>query len=689
MACAVFLLLASSVQAATVSVFLLGGQSNMDGRGDEAGLPVELQNPQADVLFYHGSALTTLRPGSGTDFGPEVSFGRSVADTFPSEMFCLIKHAQGGTDLHSDWDPTSGSVYTAFRNTVTAGLAALTSSGHTYEVVGMLWTQGERDAKDDRTTAQYQADLNEFIADVRSRYGPELPFFLSRLSSGQTSISSSRLGEIRAAQENVAAADARAWLINTDDIGVEADNLHFNAAGQIALGERFSAAYVAHRASGPLETLAYYSFDSDFSDASANTNHLSVAEGTPTITTTAGEFRYGGAALDLDSSTSSEEYLDLASAIAFGSNTPWAVSFWARRRPGTGEASGMIIGDPRNNADFIWVPDNPAQVRGLRFRNSAGNSYDYGTFPDDNAFHHWVVVADGAGNITAYRDSVSLGSRSADTAFDITSVGQAFSTLKQSMDGQIDELRIHSGTLDATAVSNLYHYNTTTAPPPPAVPRLLAYYSFDSDFSDASSNTNHLSVAEGTPTITTTAGEFRYGGAALDLDSSTSSEEYLDLATAITFSNNTPWSVSFWGRRRPGTGEASGMIVGDPGNKTDFIWTPDNPTQVRGLRFRNSHDISYNYGTFIDDNAFHHWVVVADGAGSVNAYRDNVSLGSKSANTAFNITSVGHAFNASKQSMDGQIDELRIYSIALDAGDVANLYYYNSTRSRATLVIVE
>ena len=224
-------------------VFLLAGQSNMDGRGLASELPTELQNPQPDVLLYEGGAASPLTPVGGR-FGPEVTFGRTVADAFPEDDFVLIKHASGGIDLHTDWDPNSGPVYSALRTKVTNGLAALESNNSTTEIVGMLWTQGERDAKDNRTTAQYQADLVEFIADVRTRYGDDLPFFLSQLSIEQTNISAAQLEEIRAAQHNAAAMDSNVFMINTDSFGMKSDNLHFDALGLQALGNAFGAAYV-------------------------------------------------------------------------------------------------------------------------------------------------------------------------------------------------------------------------------------------------------------------------------------------------------------------------------------------------------------------------------------------------------------------------------------------------------------
>ncbi|MEM9345947.1 MAG: sialate O-acetylesterase [Planctomycetota bacterium] len=243
---AFFMGLTPSIHADHVKVILLGGQSNMDGRGGSGGLPQALKSPQNDVRFYYrgNPSLTTLRPGSGDDFGPEVQFGRNVADEFSSDNFALIKHAVGGTDLDTDWAPNNGGTYNAFRNTVNAGLTALTDAGHTYEIVGMLWAQGETDAKDGRTTAQYEADLNAFIGDIRTRYGEDLPFFLSRLSSGQTDVPANGLTQIRAAQNNVAANDSNAYLIDTDGFGLKDDDLHFNAAGQVELGEAFGNTFI-------------------------------------------------------------------------------------------------------------------------------------------------------------------------------------------------------------------------------------------------------------------------------------------------------------------------------------------------------------------------------------------------------------------------------------------------------------
>jgi len=230
-----------------IKVFLLGGQSNMSGSGTAVSdLPPELQGAQSDILFFHGSssALEHLQPGSGSSYGPEITFGRAVADTFTNDTFALIKYARGATDLENDWNPATGSTYTVFRNVVSNGLNALVQAGYAVEIVGMLWTQGERDARLGFEAA-YETNLHEFVADVRSRYGVGLPFFVSQLSSQQTSLPASGLAKVRQAQASIAAVDPDTYLIVTDTFDMGDDNLHFSSAGQMALGQGFADAYEA------------------------------------------------------------------------------------------------------------------------------------------------------------------------------------------------------------------------------------------------------------------------------------------------------------------------------------------------------------------------------------------------------------------------------------------------------------
>ena len=121
--------------ATRLRVYLLGGQSNADGRADPAGLPAGLKAPQANVDLYYkveGSAgtLTTLRPGLSEtlQFGPEIMLGNRLAKLYADEegtRVAIIKYANGGTNLHTQWkaggDATTtgdGTEYLFFEQTV-------------------------------------------------------------------------------------------------------------------------------------------------------------------------------------------------------------------------------------------------------------------------------------------------------------------------------------------------------------------------------------------------------------------------------------------------------------------------------------------------------------------------------------------------------------------------------------------
>ena len=191
-----------------------------------------------------------------SQFGPEITLGRWLADslgTASSSRVAIIKYGVGGTDLKSDWkaggDATNsgdGPRYVTFQQIVADGLSALASAypGTAIEIDGMLWVQGERDARN-LDHGEYAANLVSFISDVRSTYGSGLPFVIVRLSSGQTNLPTVGLDGVRAAQAEVAATDPLTALVDTDSFGLQSDNLHFDALGQQQIGSASASAFAS------------------------------------------------------------------------------------------------------------------------------------------------------------------------------------------------------------------------------------------------------------------------------------------------------------------------------------------------------------------------------------------------------------------------------------------------------------
>lgn len=249
-------------------VFLLGGQSNALGSNqiDPSKLPtspVNLQLPREDIPYYH---LGNNVIGAGnpyervvglqpiTRFGPEITMGRGLADGLAdgvTTQVAVIKYARGATNLYENWkaggDATQtgdGAAYQSFQTSVGEGLAALAAKypNAIIEIKGMLWVQGEWDAQQMSNAQNYQVNLTNFIADIRLTFGADLPFIISRLSSGQTNalLDAASLATVQAAQDAVAAADPWANVINTDSFALFNDELHFDELGLQQIGNAAS-----------------------------------------------------------------------------------------------------------------------------------------------------------------------------------------------------------------------------------------------------------------------------------------------------------------------------------------------------------------------------------------------------------------------------------------------------------------
>lgn len=175
--------------------------------------------------------------------------------------------------------------------------------------------------------------------------------------------------------------------------------------------------------------------------------------------------KFGSGALNLDQS-GTEEYLTFTNEFNFDGSSAWSMSWWGKRSASALGSQGMITGTTGSSNDFVWTPDNPSVVQGLRLRDSSGTSLDYGGIVDDNAYHHWAVSYDGSGQVTVWRDNSVLGGGPAAFSGDILMqvVGAGTASKNNSFYGQIDELYIFDETIDSTIVGNLFNSNTIPEP---------------------------------------------------------------------------------------------------------------------------------------------------------------------------------------------------------------------------------
>lgn len=249
-----------------VHLYFLGGQSNANGRADAADIPTgsPLASPQTDVGFYYRnllpagdgqsplpqSQIINLAPGSGhggtnpvyaSEFGPEVSFGRTLADALPQQNILLVKHTEGGTNLHTEW-AKNGRVYNDFITTANAAINAVLANGDTPVLQGMIWVQGESDSGNNTNASNYADNLTDLISRVRTDLfnGDDAPFVFSQLSDNQYSSLSASRQTLRAGQLSVSQNVANTAMVVTDDDALfttrTGDQIHFDTNGQINLG---------------------------------------------------------------------------------------------------------------------------------------------------------------------------------------------------------------------------------------------------------------------------------------------------------------------------------------------------------------------------------------------------------------------------------------------------------------------
>ena len=212
--------LAQSTQK--TKVFLLAGQSNMDGRGDASKLSETeiklLANARKKINFvYRGTVgdgnaiqydgmLDFTNPWSFVKkkfriekcFGPELFFGIELVKNYPKHDYLFIKRSQGGTSLYGAWNPNwsfekasffneqdKPKLYQDFIDLVDAEISKLHPDS--YEIVGMLWVQGETDSNTSNGSLAadtYHLNLENLINSVRGHYDvPDLPFLILGVGS--------------------------------------------------------------------------------------------------------------------------------------------------------------------------------------------------------------------------------------------------------------------------------------------------------------------------------------------------------------------------------------------------------------------------------------------------------------------------------------------------------------------------
>ena len=246
-------LAASVTSAKALQVYILAGQSNMEGQSvvdltgknynEGRGTLVEVMARPANAERYahlrakDGSWVVRKdvwiryqrekQPllvgelsvgyavyGDKHHFGPELQFGHVVGEASRDQVL-LIKTAWGGKSLFRDFRPPSaggvvGPYYVKMLAEVRAALADLKKDFPSYdgspvELAGFVWYQGWNDGVNPKTAVpEYEQNLAHLIRDVRKEFkAPKLPVVIGELT-GPWVDAPKEWTALRQAQANVA-----------------------------------------------------------------------------------------------------------------------------------------------------------------------------------------------------------------------------------------------------------------------------------------------------------------------------------------------------------------------------------------------------------------------------------------------------------------------------------------------------
>jgi alpha-galactosidase len=257
-----------------VAVFILAGQSNMEGKAKVSLADYQAKQPATSELFSHlrkdgkwserddvwiklldRKGKLTVGYGSPNCIGPELEFGTVVGEHF-TEQVLLIKTAWGGRSLSRDFRSPSaglppaealdkllvelkkrkadatlddvtkpfGASYRAMLEEVASTLKDLKThfpayADQGYSLKGFIWFQGWNDMINPDSTAAYTANLTAFIRDVRKDLkSPNLPFVIGQMGvdGEQPGANVKKFKDAQAAVMNVAEFKGNVSLVKTD-----------------------------------------------------------------------------------------------------------------------------------------------------------------------------------------------------------------------------------------------------------------------------------------------------------------------------------------------------------------------------------------------------------------------------------------------------------------------------------------
>ena len=287
----------TQLNAQNIKVFIMAGQSNMQGHGNVT--PNDVPGTLSHFMINGGSTefdyvqnadntwktrndvwvrydhengellADELNIGFGGDdmqIGPELGFGHLLG-AHSDDQVLIIKTCWGGKSLAVDFRPPSaggatGPYYTMMMNNISEAITNIATefpqyTGGQIEIAGFSWFQGWNDGEQETYLDEYEQNLIHLITDVRADLNvPNLPVVIGLTGNGgrdidgtdgwinslQTKLVPAQISAaLHNGHTNVAYVETRDYWIE-GDLSPEPDFLHHwknNAESYLRIGDAF------------------------------------------------------------------------------------------------------------------------------------------------------------------------------------------------------------------------------------------------------------------------------------------------------------------------------------------------------------------------------------------------------------------------------------------------------------------
>ncbi len=216
-----------------ISIYILAGQSNMEGDGEFAELTPFVTKNQIYVFDENYKWIIGKEPVRAK-VGPSISFASEISNN-TEEIVGIINVAVGGTNIEQ-WSKSykDNSLYQKMLKRV---LASSTQG----EIKGLLFYQGENDAEGDDADHidDWNIEFEKFVKNLREDLkNDSLPVVFAQIGKGN----GENWNKVKFSQEKVNLFNVE--MIKTDDIDKKESSVHYNTSGYVEIGRRFAQKYI-------------------------------------------------------------------------------------------------------------------------------------------------------------------------------------------------------------------------------------------------------------------------------------------------------------------------------------------------------------------------------------------------------------------------------------------------------------